>query len=374
MENPFLTNSYKGPDTFCDRKDETKELIQFIENGINVTLFAIRRLGKTGLIHHLFRKIENEKQLEYIYIDILPTQNLAEFTNQLATAIYNRFPQQKRIGKRISTFLKLFRPTLNFDELTGNPTLSIAVNSTQQQETTIQQLFQFLDSQSCKVVVAIDEFQQILEYPEKNTEALLRTYFQTLQNTSFIFCGSNQQLMHDIFNSSKRPFFASCSHIHLDFIEENEYADFIARKFAEGKQSISAESISFICKWTLRHTFYTQYLCNQLYYQRRKKIELSDVRKMAWQILKQHEGVFFQYRNLLTDGQWKLLKAIGKEEKVFQPNSKEFIQKYQLGSASIVSRSLEALLQKEMIYLDAYSDKPYYQVYDKFLLRWIQSN
>jgi AAA+ ATPase superfamily predicted ATPase len=374
MENPFHINSYKGPETFCDRKEETKQLLNFIEGGLNVTLFAIRRLGKTGLIHHVFHEISRKKETEYIYLDILPTQNITEFTNQLATAIYNKFPQQKKLSKRISEFIRLFRPTMSFDELTGNPTLSIAVTSPQQQETTLQQLFQFMDSQSPKVVVAIDEFQQILEYPEKNTEALLRTHFQTLKNTSFIFCGSNQKLMHDMFNSSKRPFFASCSNMNLDFIETTEYSDFIASKFSERKRFISQESISFICKWTLRHTFYTQYLCNQLFYKGLKKIELSDVHEAAWQILKQHESVFFQYRNLLTEGQWRLLKAIGKEEMVFRPTSQDFINKHQLGSPSVVSRSLEALLQKEMIYFVSSCEKPYYQVYDKFLLRWMQSN
>jgi hypothetical protein len=180
--------------------------------------------------------------------------------------------------------------------------------------------------------------------------------------------------MHDMFNSSKRPFFASCSNMNLDFIETTEYSDFIASKFSERKRFISQESISFICKWTLRHTFYTQYLCNQLFYKGLKKIELSDVHEAAWQILKQHESVFFQYRNLLTEGQWRLLKAIGKEEMVFRPTSQDFINKHQLGSPSVVSRSLEALLQKEMIYFVSSCEKPYYQVYDKFLLRWMQSN
>jgi len=55
-------------------------------------------------------------------------------------------------------------------------------------------------------VFAIDEFQQITNYPEKNTEAFLRTHIQSSQNTVFIFCGSNQKLMHEMFNSAKRPF------------------------------------------------------------------------------------------------------------------------------------------------------------------------
>ena len=101
------------------------------------------------------------------------------------------------------------------DEITGGPELSLDITQTKQFEKTIAQLLNFLDAQNVKVVIAIDEFQQILYYPEKNVEALLRTTIQRLKNINFIFCGSNQKMIHHIFNNSKRPFYASTKNIHL---------------------------------------------------------------------------------------------------------------------------------------------------------------
>ena len=61
-ENPFLTSGYYSPEYFCDRKNETKQLLNSIQNGQNVTLTSIRRIGKTGLIKHLFYQLpENWK-------------------------------------------------------------------------------------------------------------------------------------------------------------------------------------------------------------------------------------------------------------------------------------------------------------------------
>ena len=370
--NPFLVSGYKDAAHFCNRKTETDALKKNIKNNRNTTLFAIRRLGKTGLIHHVFNSYSTNKKVACIYIDILNTQNLKEFTNQLATAIYNRFPENKSIGKKFVDLIKLLRPTINYDSLSGEPELSFSLGEPKHYEKTIQQLFTFLDNQNINIVFAIDEFQQILEYPEKNTEALLRTHIQQLKHTNFIFCGSNQKMMHQLFNSAKRPFYGSCVNMHLDFIEVKDYELFISNLFKQHKKEITKEAIAFILDWTCCHTFYTQYFCNFLFAASHTKISLADVKTNATAILNLNESTYFQYRNLITKSQWNLLAAIAKENKLYKAHSKQFINRYNLGTSSMVSRSIEALIEKELIYFNAGVDKPYYEVYDKFLMRWIE--
>ena len=370
--NPFLDKGYRSPSFFCDREEETKLLTDFIGNQSNVTLFAFRRLGKTGLIHHVFYRLRKEKHIKCIYLDIFDTSNKAEFVNKLATAIYAALPPKTSLGKQVWKTIQLFRPVLSFDELTGTPNLTITTTKTQDNNT-ISGLLSFLDQQNIQIVFAIDEFQQILNYPEKNMEALLRTTIQTLKNTSFIFCGSNQSQMHEIFNSAKRPFFASCTSLSLSTIPKKKYKQFIHRLFRKYNKSITEEAIDFICEWTTLHTFYTQYLCNQIFTKTGSKIELEDCKQVAAGILEVQEGKFYQYRYLLTATQWKLLNAVAKESRLEKPHAKDFINDYQLGSPSIVSRALEALVKKEMILHNTGVEKPYYEVNDKFLMRWLQS-
>lgn len=368
--NPFLTDTYQSPEYFCDRENETKTLLKHIENRNHTTFFAQRRIGKTALIQHVFYYLKLKKTT-CIYIDIYATQNLKEFTNQLANSIYNVFPPEKSISKRFIEAIKLLRPVISVDDMSGNPQLSLDITQPKQFEKTIPQLLQFLDSQNKRVVIAIDEFQQILNYPEKNVEALLRTVMQTLKNTCFIFCGSNQSMMRELFNSAKRPFYGSTRNINLQKIDTAIYASFIKKHFNKHKFKITDSNIELILELSDCHTYYTQRLCSELFAANIKHITPEHIYHTLKKTIKENDTVYFQFRNLLTSPQWQLLKAIALEKRVEQPFAHSFVSKHQLGTPASVRRSLTSLLDKEMIYYHIESEQPYYEVYDKFLMLWM---
>jgi len=371
-KNPFHLKGYYGPNLFCDRKNEVQKLTENIDNDVNTTLFSIRRMGKTGLIHHLFHKLKTKKTHSCIYVDIYATQSLSEFTNQLASAILNEFPENKSIGSTFLEFIKGLSPIISYDAFTGTPQITFSYTQNKQYEYSLKGLFSFLDKQNKQIVIAIDEFQQIVNYPEKNTEAILRTIIQSLKNVTFIFSGSHKHLLSEIFNSAKRPFFSSTQSLYLDVISEKEYAIFIKKVFVNRKRKIDKQAIEFILQWTKKHTYYTQALCNKIFAQGSANVTINQVYKACDSILEEQENIFFQYRNLLTSPQWKLLKAIAKEDKVYQPTGIKFISTYQLGNPASVKRSLESLVNKEMVYKKITHDTSYYQVYDCFLSRWLE--
>jgi tetratricopeptide (TPR) repeat protein len=369
--NPFLIQQYQGPAYFCDRISETNTLLENIQNHSNTAFFAQRRIGKTALIQHVFHQLAKKKTMT-IYLDIYATQNLKEFTNQLANSIYNLYPVNKSLGKRFLEAIKLLRPIISLDEITGNAELSLDITQPKQFEKTIPQLLQFLDQQPTRTVIAIDEFQQILEYPEQNVEAILRTAIAPLKQTSFIFCGSNQAMMQTIFNAAKRPFYASTKNINLLKIDSGLYTQFIRKKIKEHQRTISDTAVDQILTLTQSHTYYTQCLCNTIFASHIKNIELEHVYQALNKILSQNEGTYYQYRQLLTAAQWQLLRAIALEGTVDKPYAQQFIYRHQLGTPANVKRSLEALIQKEMVYQNTNLKNPYFEVYDKFLMLWMQ--
>ena len=372
MYNTFGISGYLGPEYFCDREKETNTLIANINNHSHTAFFALRRLGKTALIQHVFYHLSKQRNRKCIYLDIYATQNLKDLTNLLANSIYRVFPEKKGIGKKFWELIKLLRPVLSIDAISGEPSLSLDISQPKQYEKTIPQLLNFLDQQPIKTAIAIDEFQQILTYPEKNVEAILRSSMQQLKNVTFIFCGSNQAMMQEIFNSTKRPFYASCNSINLQKIDADIYKRFIRSTFTKYKYKIENTEIETILDYTNLHTYYTQSLCHELFANQQKNIQATTIQQVTYKILAEKEGTYFQYRNLLTATQWQLLKAIAIEEKVIQPYAKQFINYHNLGSSAIVKRSLESLLDKEMIYKNSSIKEPYYAVYDKFLMRWLQ--
>ena len=370
--NPFPVSGYHGSELFCDREKEIKSLIRNIENGVNTTLISIRRMGKTGTILHLFEELKHENELNCIYVDLYATRTFKDLTENIALSIHNAIPENKSLGKRFMKILKSLNPILSFDSLTGNPELHFEYAQPKQYEYSLSALFKFLDMQQKTIVFAMDEFQQIATYPETNTEAILRTQFQHLKNIRFIFSGSNKHLINEVFSSSKRPFFGSTQMLSLSNIPQKKYLSFIKSKFELSKRAISDEALAFIADWTKLHTFYTQALCNRIFANKYHKIGIGEVKESCAQILIENEASYYQFRNLLTPLQWQFLKAIAKEEKVFQPNSKHFIQKYQLGTQANAQRALTSLINKEMIYQGNDDNKSYYAVYDCFLMRWLQ--
>lgn len=208
--NPFLIKGYLDKNHFCDRGEETARMIKAMENGRNVTLSSIRRMGKTGLIYHVFSQLK--KKNDCVYVDIMPTADLTDFTRTFGKAILNSLenPYQKSVKQLLGIF-KRFTPTLSIDPATGQPSFEISVTTTKESDATLEDIFNYLRSRKKKVMIAIDEFQQILNYPEKRTEALLRSYIQRLNNVEFIFSGSQQHLLSQMFTNASRPFFRALS-------------------------------------------------------------------------------------------------------------------------------------------------------------------
>ena len=369
--NPFPTMGYKSKEYFCDREYELKILKRNIKNGINTTLVSARRLGKSALIHRLFDDFKHENYV-CIYVDIYACANLRDLTETLALSIFNKFPQKRGIGQRFFEFLKNLRPMITYDPLSGQPKIYFEFAQPKEYEHTLRNLFYFMDNQKIEVLVAIDEFQQIADYPEKNIEALLRTIIQTLKHTQFIFSGSKKRMMLEMFNTANRPFFSSTQIMNLAEIPAEKYKAFIQEKFAQYRRNIDNEAVDFILSWTLSHTYYTQVICNAVFAQEEKNVNLETVKQVCDEQLNLQQVNYMQYRSLLSPIQWKLLLGIAKEEFVTEPQAQSFLQKYKISAASSAQKALNALLDKEMIFSIESTAKTAYRVYNVFLMRWLE--
>jgi hypothetical protein len=369
IENPFIVSGYQGKAYFCDREKETKALIENITNGLSTTLVAIRRIGKTGLIRHVLNRLP--KDHTGIYLDILPTENRKDLLDALTTSVFRTLPERSGPGKKIIDFIKSLRPVVTYEPLTGIPQVKIDVRPGETEQH-IDAVLHYLDDYPRKVVIAIDEFQQILNYPETNTDAWLHSIIQSLHNIQFIFSGSQQHLMTDLFSNPSRPFYRSTGFLKLDKINSDAYETFIGHHFKKADTQINREVIKSMLSWTDRHTYYVQLLCNRVYAAAAKEVTEAFWKEQAAKLLQEQELIFFKYRDLLSKQQWLLLKSIAQEGRVYAPTSKDFVAAYKLGSPATVLRSLQALQQKEMIYSEYDPDgRMYYSVYDVLFRRWM---
>lgn len=365
--NPFLITGYYSPEYFCNRKQETETMINALHNGRNITLIAPRRMGKTGLIKNVFYQLHRQQpDIVTLYLDIYPTQNLGDFIRLFASTVLGKLDSapQKALS-RVSQFLKSCRPAFTFDELTGAPKVTIDM-APASEESTLKEIFDYLQSSEKRCYIAIDEFQQIAEYPEKGVEALLRSYIQFIPNIHFIFAGSKQHIMQEMFLSAKRPFYQSTQTLSVERINKTEYYHFAADFFNRQERKLDEATFDYLYDGFSGHTWYIQVLLNRLYgYNGQPGIHL--INHAIEEVVAEST---YSYENLLTAYPAtgvKLLKAVAKARCVKEINSGEFIAAYKLKAASSVNSALKKLINNELIYKSADG----YIVYDRFMAIWL---
>ena len=370
--NPFILSPHTPKALFCDRERETYDLVQYLENGANITLISPRRYGKTGLIYHVFDTLEEKGQdYETYYVDIYATRSFDDFVTLLAEAVYGKLTGKSAIRAFLEV-LKAVRPVVSPDPISGVPQLSFTFQNDLEKRYSLKAIMDHLEHRKKKVVVAIDEFQQVRTYEGIQLEALLRSCIQPLQYVQFIFSGSRRHVMSDIFIGEKSPFYESASIYPLDKIPHDSYFAFIRKQFEAQGKHIMDDAVDAILEWTRRHTYYTQFLCNRVFQATRKEATLLDVFRCADVILDENADSFLERRSLLTTKQWDYLIAIAKEETLTRPTSSEFLQKYRLGAPSSSLRTLESLVEKELVLETKTPEGSAYRVYNVFLSRWLE--
>lgn len=368
---PFPLTGYYGQEYFCDRGKETVILLENIQSGRSTVLTSQRRIGKTILIMHVLAKLPPATR--GIYLDILPTENMNDFLNELASALVRNISDRKGFGSKVWDFIRSLRPMLTFDSLTGSPRVTFDLTGADVNNQ-IRTIFNFIEKQEEHFVIAIDEFQQILNYPEQNTDAWLRSVIQRMKNIVFVFTGSQQHLINELFTIPSRPFYNSSGFLKLDKIDKAEYSGFISAKFKKSGRKIGQDIIDQLLEWTDRHTWYVQLLCSRVFIASADQVTEKIWKAEAAKLLEEQETIFLNYRGMMTGPQWKLLKATALEGELYEPTASRFIIKHELGSPATVLRSLKSLLKMELMYFDYDAEgRKFYKISDLLLRRWVES-
>lgn len=369
--NPFIVSGKIERKYFCDRKKESEELIKRLLNGQNLVLISRRRMGKTGLIEYCYEDERIKDKYYTFFIDILQTNTFSEFIFLLWKAIYSQLvPRSKKLATGFVLALKSLSGKLSFDPITGIPSLNISIGDITHPEITLEEIFGYLSKADKHCFVAIDEFQQIVNYPEKNIEAILRTHIQHSINCNFIFSGSQRHILQEMFLSHSHPFFQSASFMHLDPIPEDDYVEYIIRLFAENDRAISTDTSKEIYREFEGHTYYVQRTCNECFLNTQSNgvCDLDTVKTSIQNILNINTTSYRETLSQLPIKQKELLYAIALEGKATGMTSEEFIKKYSLSSASSVQSASRLLLHRELITREENT----YMLSDRFFQLWLK--
>ena len=365
--NPFVLTGYVSPEYFCDRQKETDKIISALLNGRNITLTSPRRMGKTGLIHHVFRNMQEDNDVKCFYVDLYQTDSLELLVKKLADTILGTLDStEDTIIKNVISFFKMLRPVVTVDPMTGEPGFKVDVEPGQG-EYSLSEIFAYMEQSDYRCFVAFDEFQTIAGYADKNVEALLRSYIQRLTNVNFIFSGSQRHVLENMFASASRPFYQSTQMMPLGTIDKSAYYAFSSDMMRNNGQSIDEETFDYLYTKLSSHTWYVHTLLNRLYETGIETIDKATVDDILADILLENEGTFQTFLRLVTPIQAKVLHAVASEGTIKEIQGKAFLTKYQLGAASTVKTAVKSLVGKELL-LDNNGE---YQIYDRFFGLWL---
>lgn len=369
-ENPFIITERIIPKYFCDREKETALMVKLLTNGNNIVLISQRRIGKTGLIQYCYEQEEIKDNFITIYVDILSTSNLQEFTYLLGKEIFDSIRSRgEKIWRSFLTIVKSISGKIGFDNVSGLPSLNLQLGDITSPEYTLKEIFQYISKASRPCIVAIDEFQQINRYPERNVEALLRSHLLQINNCRMIFSGSERHMLSEMFLNSSKPFYMSASFLELSPIPKEIYVSFIRKLFEEGEKEIPEEMAIRVYDLFDGITFYIQRVCNGLYANTETGSSVTDeiLHNTLDEILYSFDTIFRMRLSQLTTRQKELLFAIAKARKAENITSKEFIVKNALSTASAVQTALKALMKNGLVV----KLENAYLIEDRFFQMWL---
>ena len=369
MQNPFAYSNYVTGESFCNRKKELSELLKYIKGSQNVLLYSHRRYGKSSLIRQVFREVQNKKlNIDTMHVELYGTISEKDFLTRTFQGLNQLESNFERLLKSLGKALKNIKLNLSIDSATGSTLVSPSFEAINE-KVILEELMNILSkySQKHKLVIAFDEFQEVANYTEDGFEKRLRSFIQQHSNICYIFSGSQQHLITEMFNSNNRAFYKLADSFPLAKIETKHYIPWIQNLFSRKNVHLPADLIEEIVARFENHPMYIQNFLFHLWEEPGKK-------GFSPEIINKVENAIIEKRSLehtvlwetLSINQKKTLKLILLNDGSNLYNA-DSLKSVNLKSGSLVTKALSSLVKKEIIVKDGR-----YVIHDIVFKKWLQ--
>ncbi|MBQ4508575.1 MAG: ATP-binding protein [Paludibacteraceae bacterium] len=351
MDKSFVYGMFVDGDNFTDRVKETRRLKMDFENGVNVILISPRRMGKTSLVKHVHKQV-NEDLVKVVYMDIYDCRSEYDFYNRFAEALMRQTASQADlVMKNIKDFLVRISPKITFSpDPVADYSLSLGITPKDYAPEEILSLPEVISQKTGRhIVVCIDEFQQVGEFPDSLTvQKRMRGVWQLQRNVSYCLFGSKKHLLTEIFQSKRMPFYQFGDTIYLEPIPTEDWVPFICSHFAKKNKTISTQHAARICEMVHNHSSYVQQLAWNVLLNTETEVTDEILQVSMRDLIHHNTALFMQQIDGLTTYQMNFLRAVaGGVHKDF--TSQDILESYNLGTKSNVTRLISVLTNKELI-------------------------
>lgn len=354
MSKPFIFGVATAGANFTDREQETKRLLANFHNGINTILISPRRWGKTSLVKKVCKIAESEK-LKIVYLDIFSCRTESEFYEAFATTVLKQTSSKfDEWLEHTKLFLSRISPKISIGTDPFNDfSLSFDTKPISESIHDILQLPEKIAvAKGIRIVVCIDEFQQISEFKESKTfQKRLRTIWQLQENVSYCLFGSKKHLMNELFEKRNLPFYKFGDVMYLPKIESAYWIAYICERFAATGKSICKELAERICSTVDNHSSYVQQLAWLVWIQTDKIASQENFTSALQDLLDQNSVLFQRETENLSAYQMNFLKALVQGVNS-EFSSQEILSTYNLGTSANITTIKKALTKNELIEIE----------------------
>ena len=351
MDKAFVYGMSVEGENFTDRIKETARLKKDFENGLNVILMSPRRMGKTSLVKKVKSEIKDPK-LKVVLMDVYDCRSEYDFYNRFASSILKQTASKtEQVLENIKKFLVRVSPKISFStEPLTDFSLSLGITPKEYSPEEILQLPEVLAKEkNIHLIVCIDEFQQIGEFPDSITvQKRMRGVWRHQQNVSYCLFGSKKHLMTKLFQSRRMPFFQFGEVNELKPIPTKDWVTFIQQRFKDKGQSISAALAQKICETVEGYSSYVQQLAWNVMAETDKEATETSLNNGIEALLAQNASFFTEQTRGLSTYQLNFIRAICKGyHSGF--TSKTIAEQFPMGTKSNIPRIKASLLDREII-------------------------
>lgn len=354
MDTPFLYGRIAENENFTNRKKEAEFLLRNFKGLTNTIIISPRRWGKTSLVHKVAQLISKEDKNTLIcQVDIFNCRTEEEFYTVFAnTLLKSATTAWEEFVSGVKKYLGRLAPVVSISDATQTYELSFGIDfkDSRLSYDEILDLPQVIANDTKKkLVVCIDEFQNINEYDDALAfQRKLRSHWQ--KHTSVCYClyGSKRHMLLNIFNNYGMPFYKFGDILFLKKIEREEWVSFISQRFSATGKQISPELSGLIADKMKNHPYYTQQLSQQVWFRTPASgCTEKEVEDAFNSLIDQLSLLFTNIIDALTPKQINFLLAVADGNTNF--SSKEVLSKYKLGTSANIKNLRKATLEKDLI-------------------------
>lgn len=242
MKRLFVTGVPVIGEELIGREEELKEIKHLLQTGQSVILIAPRRFGKTSLVLTLLKQLKKEGHYvaDVDLFDIIDRRGLAERITESTLEnkrIYGFITKLKEGAKDLFKGIEVRETIENFEFVLsfGQPKADIS--------TLLREAFDLPEELAQRdnkdLFFFYDEFGDIKKFDGEEVLKLARSKFQRHRRVSYVFAGSYESVMKEIFADGKSAFYKFGRIVYLAEIAREDFTKYIDSKFQEEGISIS---------------------------------------------------------------------------------------------------------------------------------------